>query len=180
MTPAEALQLAIPTLETARLRLRAFRSEDLELMARLNADPQMVRYKHPPLDRIDSWRSLAMHLGHWALRGYGMWAAELEAEARMVGWVGLYHPEGWPELELAWTIDSAFWGRGLAPEGAAAVLDFAQSTIGRRDLISVIFPDNAASIRVAEKLGGHFERRTKIRDTDVLIYRYPAKPRDVI
>ena len=169
----------IPTLETARLRLRAFRAGDLELMARLNADPRVVRYKHPPLDRIDSWRSLAMLLGHWALRGYGMWAAELKAEARMVGWLGLYHPEGWPELELAWTIDPAFWGQGLAPEGAAAALDFAEATVGRRDLISVIFPANAASIRVAEKLGARLERRTKIRDADVLIYRHPAKRRDV-
>jgi RimJ/RimL family protein N-acetyltransferase len=163
--------LDIPTLETERLRLRAFRESDLDDVTRLNTDPAVVRYKHAPLPRPESWRSLAAHLGHWVLRGYGLWAVELH-DGRFVGWAGLYHPEDWPDIELGWTIDPAFWGRGLAPEAAAAALDHAERTLGRRDLISVIQPNNRASIRVAEKLGGRPERRTTLRGIRVLIYRH--------
>jgi RimJ/RimL family protein N-acetyltransferase len=162
----------IPTLRTARLRLRGWCEADLDHVARLNADPEVARFKHAPQDRAESWRGLAIHLGHWALRGHGMWLAELAADGRFAGWVGLYQPEGWPDLEVGWTIDPALWGRGLATEGGGAALDWAAAKLGRCDPISVMPPDNAASIRVAAKLGAHFERRAVVRGVDVLIYSH--------
>ena len=120
----------------------------------------------------DSWRSHGGASGPLAaarLRHVGGRAAWTVAS---LGWVGLYHPVDWPDIELGWTIDPAFWGRGLAPEAAAAALDHAERTLGRRDLISVIQPNNRASIRVAEKLGGRPERRMTLRGIRVLIYRH--------
>ncbi len=73
---------------------------------------------------------MAMFVGHWSLRGYGLWAAEERATGEFVGRIGLWNPEGWPGLEVGWLLDCACWGRGLATEGARAALAYAFTTLG--------------------------------------------------
>ncbi len=168
---ATSAQPAIPrTLETERLLLRPFRESDLDVLARLNVDPRFMRYIGPVVTRDDSWRQLAMLVGHWELRGYGPWAAEHQGQ--LIGRIGLWRPEGWPDLEVGWAIDPDFWGQGLATEGARAALDQAALALGRHDPVSVIRPDNAASIRVAEKLGARYERTMILRGAEAQIYRH--------
>jgi RimJ/RimL family protein N-acetyltransferase len=158
------------SLRTARLLLRQFEQSDLDAIARLYADARFMRHLGPLVPRDDSWRHMAMLLGHWRLRGYGMWAVEYEG--RCVGRIGLHFPEGWPDLEVGWALDPELWGRGLATEGARAALEQAARVLGRRDPVSVIHPDNAASIRVAEKLGAHPERRMVLRGEEAVVYRH--------
>jgi RimJ/RimL family protein N-acetyltransferase len=160
------------TLETPRLRLRAFREEDLDAYARICADPEVMRYigESRPLSRAETWRQMAFLVGHWQLRGYGLWAAELKETGECVGRIGLFNPEGWPGLEVGWLLGQSWWGRGLATEGGRAVIDFAFSRLGAEYLISVIRPDNTRSIRVAERLGERFERRDVVNGNEVLIY----------
>ena len=85
-------------LRTARLLLRQFEEADLDAIARLYRDARFMRHLGPLVARDDSWRHMAMLLGHWRLRGYGMWA--VEHEGRCVGRIGLHFPEGWPDLEV--------------------------------------------------------------------------------
>ena len=142
--------------DTARLRLREFRDDDLDAFAAMNADAETMRYigTGVPIDRIQTWRSMAMFMGHWDLRGYGIWAVEERATGAFVGRVGLFNPEGWPGLEVGWLLGPAFRGQGYATEAGAAALDFAWASVGAADrVISLIRPANAPSIRVAEKLG---------------------------
>ena len=157
-------------LRTARLLLRQFEEADLDAIARLYRDARFMRHLGPLVARDDSWRHMAMLLGHWRLRGYGMWA--VEHEGRCVGRIGLHFPEGWPDLEVGWALDPELWGRGLATEGARAALEQAARVLGRPDPVSVIHPDNAASIRVAEKLGARPERRMVLRGEEAVIYRH--------
>jgi hypothetical protein len=109
---------AVTLLETERLRLRQFAETDFDSYADLCADAEVMRYvgDRGALSREDAWRQLAMLVGHWALRGYGMWAVDELTSGAFVGRVGLHYPEGWPEPELAWTIDRRFWG-GLCVRG---------------------------------------------------------------
>ncbi len=166
-----AVRLEMPrSLRTERLRLRPFRESDLDAVARLYADPRFMRYIGPVTDRDDAWRHMAMLIGHWQLRGYGLWA--VEHEEKFVGRIGLHFPEGWPDLEVGWALDPAVWGRGLATEGARTALAQAATVLGRPDPVSAIHPDNAASIRVAEKLGARLERRMVLRGEEVVIYRH--------
>lgn len=158
------------TLETERLMLRPFREADLDAWAAIEADPEVMRFMGGPRDRACAWRDMAMHLGHWMLRGYGLWAAEEKAGGALVGRIGLINPEGWPGLELGWLVARSHWGRGLAPEGARAALGHAFEAVGAERVISLINPDNAASIRVAEKLGARFERETRVQDWHALVY----------
>ena len=120
--------------------------------------------------RSEAWRSIAFLLGHWQLRGYGMWAAEDKQTGEFVGRIGLHNPEGWPVFEVGWLIDRARWGEGLATEGGAAAMQFAFERLHRDHISSVIQPKNNASIRVAEKLGMKRESSTQIDGIDVVIY----------
>jgi len=119
--------VTIPELETERLRLHAFRNEDLDAYAAMCADPEVMRYLGTgvTLSREDAWRSMASFLGHWALRGYCMWALEEKATGDLVGRAGFLNPEGWPGFELGWTLGRSYWGRGFATEAARRALDFA-------------------------------------------------------
>jgi RimJ/RimL family protein N-acetyltransferase len=144
----------IPQLQTDRLLLRGLRQEDFDVYARFMADPEVTRYTvGDPLTRTDAWRSLAVMIGHWTLRGYGMWAVERKSDGVLVGRVGLWNPEGWPGLEVGWTLGKEFWGQGYATEAARAARDFAFVTQDIVRLLSVIDSRNRASQRVAERLG---------------------------
>jgi len=111
-------------LETERLRLRPFRPSDFDDYAALCADPEVMRFlgEGVPFSRAQSWRYLAFIVGHWHLRGYGLWAVEEKETGAFVGRIGFADPEGWPGFELAWTIVRRCWGRGYATEGARAAL----------------------------------------------------------
>jgi RimJ/RimL family protein N-acetyltransferase len=160
------------TLETERLRLRMFRTADFEAYAAICADPDVMRYlgDGKPLSKADAWRQIAMILGHWSLRGYGLWAVEERATGALVGRIGLFEPEGWPGFELGWMLRRASWGQGYAIEGARRALAHAFTEMGRDHLISLIRPANQPSIRVAEKLGETLEGRTDLFGHDVLVY----------
>jgi RimJ/RimL family protein N-acetyltransferase len=165
--------LEIPTLETERLRLRLFRAGDFEDYAALYADPEVLRYLGSgpqPWDRGRSWRHLAFLLGHWELAGSGSWALEHRESGAFVGTVGFSEPEGWPGFELAWALAPRWWRQGYATEGARAALEYAFAILGRSRVISLIHPENHASIRVAERLGMGREDRMVHLGHERLLY----------
>jgi RimJ/RimL family protein N-acetyltransferase len=160
------------TLETERLLLRMFREEDLDAYAAICADPEVMRYlgEGKPLGRAEAWRQMAMILGHWALRGFGLWAVEERATGALLGRIGFFQPEGWPGFELGWMLRRQSWRKGYATEGARRALAHAFTGMGRDHVISLIHPANAGSIRVAERLGETLERRAELFGHAVLVY----------
>lgn len=159
-------------LETDRLLLRQFTDDDLDAFAGIQADPIAARYigDGTPTDRETSWRLMAMFLGHWTLRGHGQYAVEERATGAFAGRVGLWHPEGWPGLEIGWLIGRDRWGRGYATEAGRAVARAAFDELGVKRLISVIRPDNAASIQVARKLGAAHDDTIDLQGHHVQVY----------
>src|SRR5687768_4187388 len=158
------------TLRTERLTLRPFREADLDDYARICADPEVVRHVGAPFSRAEAWLHIATMLGHWQLRGHGMWAVEDRASGALIGRIGFYEPEGWPGLELGWMLARDHWGRGLATEGARAALAFAFAPLRKPHVISLIRPENLASIRVAEKLGERLQGRSRALGVEALVY----------
>jgi RimJ/RimL family protein N-acetyltransferase len=144
---------AVPRVETKRLVLRGWRPEDFEAYAAITADPEVTRYLGGVLGAAQSWRQLALHAGHWSLRGYGNWAVERREDGVLLGRAGLWCPEGWPGLEVGWLLARPAWGQGYATEAARAATDWAWSALPAERLISVIHPENDRSIRLAERLG---------------------------
>lgn len=160
------------TLETPRLRLRMFREDDFDSYADMMADPEVMRYlpQGGPLPRPEAWRNMAAVLGHWQLRGFGPWAVEEQASGRLVGRIGPFYPAGWPGLELIWAIRRQFWGQGFATEGARVALNYLFDQVGDDRVVSLIRPQNAPSIRVAEKIGEQFQGRMEFYGDEVLVY----------
>lgn len=161
-----------PVIETQRLRLRELREADAAAYVQMCADPEVMRYvSGDPLSADDAWRQLAMLVGHWTLRGFGMWAVETR-DGEFVGRVGLHFPLGWPEREIGWALARPCWGRGYAFEAAAAARDHAFRDLGWQRLVSYIHPENARSIRLAERLGGRRTGEIDLRGYRVLVYAY--------
>src|SRR2546423_9801372 len=160
-------------LEPDRLTLRMLRESDFEAYAEMCADPEIMRYigDGQPLARPMAWRKLAMMVGHWSLRGYGLWAAEERSSDAFAGYIGFWNPEGWPGFELGWTLRRSFWGRGYATEGARAALQFAFTQLKQPHVISLIHPENAASIRVAQRLGERLLDSAEVMGKTALLYR---------
>jgi RimJ/RimL family protein N-acetyltransferase len=90
--------MTIPTLTSERLVLRPFREQDLDPFALTCADEETMRWLGGTMSREDAWRQMAMLLGHWQLRGYGMWALEERTTGAFVGRCVFHRPEGWPGL----------------------------------------------------------------------------------
>jgi RimJ/RimL family protein N-acetyltransferase len=165
----------IPTVETARLKLRAHRIEDIGPEAAFYASDR-ARFVGGPMTAEQSWRVIAALLGHWALRGYGYWAVEEKATGQLCGQLGLWFPEGWPEPEIGWCLHDHATGKGYASEGVRAARDYAYGTLGWTTAISLIDPGNTASARLAARVGatreGVFDHE---RFGRMDLWRHPAQ-----
>ncbi|MDY6784950.1 MAG: GNAT family N-acetyltransferase [Cyanobacteriota bacterium] len=159
-------------LETKRLLLRMFREDDFNDYAKIVGDPEIARYigDGKPLSRFAAWRSMAVILGHWQLRGYGLWAVEERQSGNLIGRIGFFYPEGWPGFEIGWVLSRSYWGRGYATEGAKVALDYGFRQLQQNRVISLIRPQNIKSVRVAERLGEKLEGKTIIFGKEALIY----------
>jgi RimJ/RimL family protein N-acetyltransferase len=164
--------VVIPTLETERLWLRPLCPSDLAAHTEMCADPEVMRGLGRPAwtDPEAVWMSLAALMGQWELGGWGVWAVEDKATGAFLGRIGHAHPPGWPGFELCWALLRRHWGRGYATEGARAALAYAFDTLQRDHVISLILPENQASLRVADRLGMRREGLTTMRGHDLLVY----------
>ena len=169
----------IPTVETARLRLRAFHAADLDAYSAMQANPNVMRYLliGQTATRVQVWYTMLTAAGSWALRGYGMWAVEEVAGGRFIGSVGIFEPLDWPEPEIAYSLDEPYWHRGFATEAAAAARDWLFAHLPHQRLASFIRPENGASIHVAERLGAVLEGTAELRGVTFQhwVHHRPAK-----
>ena len=143
-------------IETDRLILRTMMPEDVDDLLIIFSDPLvMASFGGQLFDRVMMERWVGRNLAHQQQYGYGLFSVILKAGELLVGDCGLEHMEvdGSQEVEIGYDFRSDYWGRGLATEAAAAVRDYAFSTLGLARVVSLIRPDNIASLRVAEKIG---------------------------
>jgi RimJ/RimL family protein N-acetyltransferase len=144
-------------LETDRLRLRLWRDEDLAPLERLNADLRFTRFLNPGGSAYPpGWTAdkLARMREQWEREGWGSWAIEERDTRRFVGRVGLQLHRLWPDdVELGWGVDPDLWGCGYGTEAANRALRHTFEVFRFPRVVSILHPENVASIRVAEKLG---------------------------
>jgi RimJ/RimL family protein N-acetyltransferase len=160
-------------LETARLRLRRWREEDLDPLHDFYRDPSSARLFGDGVTRHDVWRRIAVFLGHWQLRGFGLWALEERTGAVFVGYAGLWYPPAFADVEVGWGIVARHRGKGYAQEAARRALSFGYGELGLARLVSYVRPDNTASMRVAERLGARPDGEFSLRDKPHIIYLHP-------
>ncbi|MBS0385274.1 MAG: GNAT family N-acetyltransferase [Proteobacteria bacterium] len=167
----------IPVLETGRLRLRGHTAADFDAVAEMWADPNVTRHiGGKPSTREESWQRLLRYPGHWELMGYGFWLLEEKATGRFVGEAGFadFKREIEPRFETpehGWALASWAQGQGFASEALAAQLAWAEDHFGPTPLVCMINPDNAPSIRLAEKHGYREFARATYKDAPSILFR---------
>jgi len=145
------------SLTTSRLLLRRWGDADRAPFQRLNADPRVMEFMPGLLTAKQSDELIDRIEEHFERHGFGPFAAELLEDKTFLGYIGLYVPAFdatfTPAVEIAWRLSADYWGRGLATEGARAVVRHAFEDLGLPDLVSFTVPENLRSRRVMEKLG---------------------------
>lgn len=146
-------------IETERLLLRPPALQDADAVFAMLTDPQVMRFVGGPLTREEIWHRLLRYAGHWSLLGYGLFAIVEKAGGRLLGHTGLadFH-RGLgdafdPYPEAAWMTATVAHGRGIAAEAAGAAHGWFDANRPERRTVCIIDPANAASIRLAGKLG---------------------------
>lgn len=168
--------------ETDRLILRTFEPPDLEDLAPIMADPEVMRFSVTgPWSRDRTLRFIQGCMADYSEErwGFGLWAAVHKGDHQLIGYCGLTRfddVDGSAEVELGYRFAPEYWGRGLGTEAARAVRDYAFEHLGMARLISMIEPENSASIRVAEKVGMAHEKEIRQWNRRVLVYAVSSRP----
>lgn len=162
-------------LQTERLLLFPWTGAYLDDLARIFADPTVMRYiaGGRPLTRAESVAISARSRELWDTYGYGPWAALERSSGQWVGRIGLNLLADWPgehRWEVGWELDPVFWGRGLAAEGGRAGIRFGFERAQLERIISVTHPANTASRRVMEKCGLVYQGLMPYRTVECVWY----------
>jgi len=162
----------MPILQTARLILRPFQPQDLDLLAELMANPGFMRFSlgvHSReqtaafLDKILLWQDEGLP---------SLFAVMHSMDDRMIGYCGFYHQQidEMDEIEIGYRLHPDYWNRGLITEAAQAVRDHGFRDLKLPRVISLIHPDNIPSRRVAEKNGMTLEKETLYRGFRTFVF----------
>ena len=160
----------MPSIETDRLRLRIICRDDLDDLATLIADPDVVKYvgNGKPAGREEAAKAVESIIVHWQKHGFGRWIAADKTTGAFIGFGGLRSLFGTPEVVYHLTKDN--WGKGFATELGRAALRFGFEDRGFDRIVAITKPPNLASIHVMEKLGMQFEKHAQYYDLDVVQY----------
>jgi RimJ/RimL family protein N-acetyltransferase len=170
--------MGVPDIETNRLILRAHRLDDFPALAAMWGDPAVARFiGGRPLTRKECWARLLRYAGHWELLGFGFWAVQWKDDARLIGDVGFANWErdispsldGLPEA--GWVFSTEAHGRGIATEAVNAALTWMHEHVDVKPTVCIIGPENAASIRLAQKVGYQEHCRSVFRGSEVIQFR---------
>jgi RimJ/RimL family protein N-acetyltransferase len=151
-------------LETERLRLRRFTSDDVDKLVELDSDPKVMRYinggRPTPRDEVENGVLPRILSQYERFDGLGQWAAEEKSSSEFLGWFALHPRDESPpgDLELGYRLRRSAWGKGYATEGSRALIDKAFRELGAERVRADAMTVNVASRRVMEKSGMKYVR----------------------
>lgn len=170
-----------PRIETDRLVLRPWRKDDFRTWLEIMHQPEVHRHFGPePSSAEDVWRRLCASVGMWQFLGFGGWAVQRRADARLLGNVGLFNawrdfePEFGEQPEMGWIFSSEVHGQGIAGEACRAALSWAEDNLEPTPVWAIIAPENQPSIKLAERLGFEAVGNTSYNDEPTLVLKRPA------
>ncbi len=168
-----------PTLETERLRLRHVRPGDVEYFAQAHGDEQVSRHVGGPISREDAWRRAMTGAGFWGVLGVGLWAVERRSDGETIGHVGFFdfqrdmQPSISGEPEMGWIFRREAQGQGYASEACRAALDWFDENLPAVSIPAIIGLGNAASMKLAARLGFVRQEDALYRGQPIGLFRRP-------
>ena len=163
----------IPVLRTRRLELRGPQPEDYPNF-KATFTSYRARFMGGPLNDYETWMLYAAEIGHWEIRGYGMWMIHDRETDKTLGMTGAWKPAKWPEAEIAWIIWPDAAGHGYALEATHAARMFFYKQRDWEGAVSYLDPKNLDSIRLAERLGAKKDKDAQSVDGHDVVYRHPS------
>ena len=163
-------------IETERLLVRTWDADDWRDFLRLTTNPLVMRYIHTS----DTWSEertrefVEQQIAFQQQLGFCMWKLARRPAGELIGMCGLKPLGSTPEIEIGWWLLPECWGQGLATEAAAAVLRYGFERAGLERIVSVAQPENAASVRVMEKIGMEHAGHTMHKGIAVVKYAAAA------
>ena len=161
---------------TERLLIREFIEQDLFSFTLVLAHPEVMKYSsnREPLTLQETKEIMDSRIfASYKQYGWGLWALIDKEDDVLIGYCGLMMQEidGEKHVDIGYRLAHSYWGQGLATEAAHAVRDYAFDVLGLDHLVSIIEPENIASIRVAEKCGMKFWKNTTMHNLPECVYR---------
>ncbi|HEY7680110.1 MAG TPA: GNAT family N-acetyltransferase [Terriglobia bacterium] len=165
--------LGVEAFSTERLLAERIAEKHFSDLYRMWRDARVMETLGGVRSEQESLAQLGMALAHWERYGFGMWVLREKTSGELAGHAGLRFAEfdGWPELDLGYSLRPEFWGKGLATEIASAVVSLGFEKLGSEHITAISLPTNIASRRVLEKIGFRYERDTVFRNLPHVLYR---------
>lgn len=148
-------------LETERLLMRTWTDQDIDPMVVIDQDPKVCEFLPAIGTRESTEATVRKIMQHYTQHGFSLYAVELKATGKFIGWTGLAIPSFeahfTPAVEIGWRLASHYWNQGYASEAARAVLHYAFTVLNLKEIVSFTAVNNKASRRVMEKIGLHHD-----------------------
>ncbi len=162
-------------LETERLLLRTFTTEDARLIYELNRDPDVTRFTGDPITDIAHARQVLEQviLPQYVLYNHGRWAVHAKPALEFIGWCGLKNRPERNEIDLGYRFIKSTWGKGYATEAAFACIKYGFEKLGLKRIVGRAMPGNIASLKVLEKCGMTYIGEDMVDD-------HPAKTYEIL
>lgn len=160
-------------LETKRLKFRQWKQDDYHAFAQFYSDKDTAEFVGGIKSKEEAWRLMATYIGHYELHGYSYLAIEEKDTKVLIGTVGLWNSEPWPEPELGYWLLPTSQGKGYGVEAGLAVRDYALSELNFDTLVSYIDPINKPSVKLALALEAKYDTQINLLDFGPHdVYRY--------
>ena len=160
--------------ETERIKIASFDINDTDLLFQLTSNAEVMKFFPKTLNHQETTEMLCNILEQYNKYGHSFWKLLLKTDGQFIGIAGLLHQDinGQEETEIGYRIIREHWNKGYATEAAQACREYAQNILGKKRLISLILPENIASIRVAQKLGAQKEKSVLFKGEEHDVYVY--------
>lgn len=145
-------------IETKRLVLQRLTVADARELFKTVGNPDVMKYWAGGPDR--NIRATIQRISaieeHWQVHGFGDWGVIETNGGRLIGFSGLHYIADMTEVNIGYAFEPSKWGQGFGYETCRTILDHGFEQLRLKTIVAVIWQDNIASIRLAEKLGLHF------------------------
>ena len=157
--------------ETERLIMRESVIEDAQALFEMNSDPEVMKYTGDIVfPSVDEMRELIANYPDYKKYGYGRWTTIEKSSDEVMGFCGLKYLEDINEVDIGYRWKTKFWNKGYATEASLACLDFGFKELKLEQIVAQVLPDNAASIRVLEKIGMTYWKQLNTEENPGLFY----------